>query len=94
MNSRNRAKHQKILESKTAKVSGSQAVFGICVCVLPVLCVFFSYATLTFFPLPSSSSKILPQSSYSPLPQCQSNPDSIIISELQLVEEKAYFSTI
>lgn len=51
MNSRNRAKHQKILESKTAKVSGSQAVFGICVCSACSLCV-FRYATLAFFPLP------------------------------------------
>lgn len=48
MNSRNRAKHQKILESKTAKVSGSQAIFGICVCSACSLCV-FSYATLAFF---------------------------------------------
>ena len=94
MNSRNRAKHQKILESKTAKVSGCQAVFGICVCGSACSLCVFSYATLAFFPLPSSSSKILPQSSYSPLPHCQSNPDLIIISELQLVEEKAYFSTI
>ena len=93
MNSRNRAKHQKILESKTAKLSGSQAVFGICVCSACSLCV-FPYATLPFFPLPSCSSKILLQSSYSTLPQCQSNPDLMIISELLLVEEKAYFSTI
>ena len=49
MNSRNRAKHQKILESKTAKVSGCQAVFGICVCVLPVLCVFFLMRHWHFF---------------------------------------------